>query len=65
MSKERTVEVTMTVHEALMLQHLLNALAMSNNENRKRTFDEDFVRLGLKVTHALLASFVGGKDDQR
>lgn len=62
---ERTVDVTLTVHEALMLQHLLNALAMSNNENRRRRFDADLIRLGLKITHAILRGFVGGEDDKR
>lgn len=60
----RPVNVTMTMEEALMLQHLLNALAMSNNENKTKRFSDDMVRLSLKVTHAVLESYVGGNDEQ-
>jgi len=62
---DREISVYMTMQEAINLQHILNSLAMANNENgNQRKFSEDMVRLSLKITHAMLESFVGGGDGQ-
>jgi len=58
---EKTVEVVMTLNEALLLQHMLNAVAMNNNESKNKTY-EDLIRLSLKITHALLKTYIGGRD---
>ena len=63
---DKEVTIKLTVDEALKLQMFLNMAAMTMKENDKEkgekgSFPDDIMKISMKVTTGLLATFLGGE----